>query len=101
MFVSGSYCLDIIVKSVYDAWNKFHRICYFILVLFFMFLHVMGKATSAWIFYITSQKHKFMFLLQKEGTYKGKKFNAICHFFGYQARGSLPSKFDCDYAYVC
>ncbi|XP_022772523.1 pyrophosphate--fructose 6-phosphate 1-phosphotransferase subunit alpha isoform X2 [Durio zibethinus] len=37
---------------------------------------------------------------QKAGTYKGKKFNAICHFFGYQARGSLPSKFDCDYAYV-
>ncbi|XP_047329420.1 pyrophosphate--fructose 6-phosphate 1-phosphotransferase subunit alpha isoform X2 [Impatiens glandulifera] len=37
---------------------------------------------------------------QKEGTYKGKKFNSICHFFGYQARGSLPSKFDCDYAYV-
>ncbi|XP_047329419.1 pyrophosphate--fructose 6-phosphate 1-phosphotransferase subunit alpha isoform X1 [Impatiens glandulifera] len=36
----------------------------------------------------------------KEGTYKGKKFNSICHFFGYQARGSLPSKFDCDYAYV-
>lgn len=36
----------------------------------------------------------------KEGKYKGKKFNAICHFFGYQARGSLASKFDCDYAYV-
>ncbi|MQL69626.1 hypothetical protein Taro_001938 [Colocasia esculenta] len=36
----------------------------------------------------------------KEGIYTGKKFNAICHFFGYQARGSLPSKFDCDYAYV-
>lgn len=36
----------------------------------------------------------------KEGIYKGKKFNSICHFFGYQARGSLPSKFDCDYAYV-
>ncbi|XP_020583951.1 pyrophosphate--fructose 6-phosphate 1-phosphotransferase subunit alpha [Phalaenopsis equestris] len=35
-----------------------------------------------------------------EGTYKGKKFNAICHFFGYQARGTLPSKFDCDYAWV-
>jgi hypothetical protein len=39
-------------------------------------------------------------LLQKEGTYNGKKFNAICHFFGYQARGALPSKFDCDYGYV-
>ncbi|KAI5436208.1 hypothetical protein KIW84_022609 [Lathyrus oleraceus] len=37
---------------------------------------------------------------QKEGTYKGKKFNAICQFFGYQARGSLSSKFDSDYAYV-
>nr|GEW12911.1 pyrophosphate--fructose 6-phosphate 1-phosphotransferase subunit alpha 2 [Tanacetum cinerariifolium] len=24
----------------------------------------------------------------KEGTYKGKKFHAICHFFGYQACGS-------------
>lgn len=36
----------------------------------------------------------------KEGTYNGKKFNAICHFFGYQARGALPSKFDCDYGYV-
>ncbi|XP_028784591.1 pyrophosphate--fructose 6-phosphate 1-phosphotransferase subunit alpha-like [Neltuma alba] len=33
-------------------------------------------------------------------SHRGKKFNAICHFFGYQARGSLPSKFDCDYAYV-
>ncbi|XXG75758.1 hypothetical protein AAC387_Pa08g0265 [Persea americana] len=36
----------------------------------------------------------------ESGTYKGKKFNSICHFFGYQARGSLPSKFDSDYAYV-
>uniref|UniRef100_A0A2P2ME11 Pyrophosphate--fructose 6-phosphate 1-phosphotransferase subunit alpha n=2 Tax=Rhizophora mucronata TaxID=61149 RepID=A0A2P2ME11_RHIMU len=43
---------------------------------------------------------KEMITRMKEGTYKGKKFNAICHFFGYQARGSLPSKFDCDYAYV-
>jgi len=43
---------------------------------------------------------KLVLHFQKEGTYKGKKFNAICHFFGYQARGSLPSKFDCDYAYV-
>ncbi|AQK81316.1 Pyrophosphate--fructose 6-phosphate 1-phosphotransferase subunit alpha 2 [Zea mays] len=36
----------------------------------------------------------------KEDTYKGKKFNAFCHFLGYQARGALPAKFDCDYAYV-
>ncbi|EFJ20412.1 hypothetical protein SELMODRAFT_108705 [Selaginella moellendorffii] len=34
----------------------------------------------------------------KAGSYKGKKFNGICHFFGYQARGSLPSNFDCTYA---
>lgn len=36
----------------------------------------------------------------KEGRYKGKKFSSVCHFFGYQARGSLPSNFDCDYAYA-
>ncbi|XP_068634982.1 pyrophosphate--fructose 6-phosphate 1-phosphotransferase subunit alpha-like [Aristolochia californica] len=36
----------------------------------------------------------------KNGRYNGKKFNSICHFFGYQARGSLPSKFDCDYGYA-
>ncbi|AQK81322.1 Pyrophosphate--fructose 6-phosphate 1-phosphotransferase subunit alpha 1 [Zea mays] len=36
----------------------------------------------------------------KEDTYKGKKFNAFCHFLGYQARGALPAKFDCDYAYA-
>ncbi|ONK58963.1 uncharacterized protein A4U43_C08F1530 [Asparagus officinalis] len=41
-----------------------------------------------------------MDIRSKNGTYKGKKFNSICHFFGYQARGSLPSKFDCDYAYA-
>ncbi|RCV11208.1 hypothetical protein SETIT_2G167900v2 [Setaria italica] len=36
----------------------------------------------------------------KEGTYKGRKFSSVCHFFGSQARGSLPSNFDCNYAYV-
>ncbi|CAL4998183.1 unnamed protein product [Urochloa decumbens] len=36
----------------------------------------------------------------KEGRYKGRKFSSVCHFFGYQARGSIPSNFDCDYAYA-
>ncbi|KAL6838988.1 hypothetical protein ACP4OV_031215 [Aristida adscensionis] len=36
----------------------------------------------------------------KGGKYKGRKFSSVCHFFGFQARGSLPSNFDCDYAYV-
>lgn len=36
----------------------------------------------------------------KSGAYKGKKFNGISYFFGYQARGSLPSNFDSDYAYA-
>lgn len=36
----------------------------------------------------------------KEGRYKGRKFSSVCHFFGYQARGSTPSNFDCDYAYA-
>ncbi|KAL6643349.1 hypothetical protein ACP70R_019014 [Stipagrostis hirtigluma subsp. patula] len=36
----------------------------------------------------------------KQGTHKGRKFSSVCHFFGFQARGSLPSNFDCDYAYV-
>jgi len=36
----------------------------------------------------------------KEGKYVGRKLSSVCHFFGCQARGSLPSKFDCDYAYV-
>jgi hypothetical protein len=42
----------------------------------------------------------WIFNFQKEGRYKGRKFSSVCHFFGYQARGSIPSNFDCDYAYV-
>lgn len=34
----------------------------------------------------------------KSGLYKGK-FEHQTHFFGYQARTSFPSLFDCDYAY--
>lgn len=30
--------------------------------------------------------------------YEGS-FNAVCSFLGYQARGSLPSNFDCNYGY--
>lgn len=36
---------------------------------------------------------------KKAGTYKGK-FSPVCSFLGYQARGSLPSNFDCDLAYT-
>ncbi|ONM54078.1 Pyrophosphate--fructose 6-phosphate 1-phosphotransferase subunit alpha 2 [Zea mays] len=36
----------------------------------------------------------------KEGKCKGRKFSSVCHFFGSQARGSLPSNFDCNYAYI-
>merc|ERR1711976_84975 len=35
---------------------------------------------------------------KSKGLYNGK-FNPVCSFLGYQARGSLPSNFDCDYAY--
>ena len=35
---------------------------------------------------------------KKKGTYKGA-FSAICSFIGYQARGALPTNFDCTYAY--
>jgi len=35
---------------------------------------------------------------KKEGTYKGS-FSPVCQFIGYQARCSVPSNFDMDYAY--
>jgi len=38
--------------------------------------------------------------LQKAGIYTGKKFIAICYFFGYQARGSFHCNFDCHDANV-
>jgi len=36
---------------------------------------------------------------QKKGTFKGG-FSAVCQFMGYQARCSMPSDFDSDYAYA-
>jgi len=36
---------------------------------------------------------------KKAGTYKGS-FSAVCQFLGYQARCSMPSNFDSDYAYA-
>jgi len=56
---------------------------------------------SAWLSICHNGANFVNNISQKEGTYKGKKFNATCHFFGYQARGSFPSKFNCDYAFVC
>jgi len=36
---------------------------------------------------------------QKKGTFKGS-FSAVCAYFGYQARCTMPSDFDSDYAYA-
>ena len=36
---------------------------------------------------------------KKAGVYKGS-FSAVCQFVGYQARCSMPSDFDSDYAYT-
>merc|ERR1712048_797267 len=35
---------------------------------------------------------------KKQGTFKGS-FSPVCQFIGYQARCSVPSNFDMDYAY--
>ncbi|CAD5178969.1 unnamed protein product [Musa acuminata subsp. malaccensis] len=41
-----------------------------------------------------------MYKRSKEGTRTRERSLMQCAtFFGYQARGSLPSKFDCDYAF--
>jgi len=39
-----------------------------------------------------------MKIRKKKGTFKGS-FSAVCQFMGYQARCSMPSDFDSDYAY--
>merc|ERR1719215_2324510 len=36
---------------------------------------------------------------KSDGTYKGG-FSPVCQFIGYQARCSVPSNFDMDYAYT-
>ncbi|CAE7629613.1 PFP-ALPHA1, partial [Symbiodinium pilosum] len=36
---------------------------------------------------------------KKQGTFKGS-FSPVCQFLGYQARCSVPSDFDSDYAYA-
>jgi len=37
-------------------------------------------------------------LRKKKGTYTGT-FSVVCSFIGYQARGAMPTNFDCTYAY--
>jgi len=37
---------------------------------------------------------------KKAGTYTAKKLDSVCHFLCYQSRGSLPSNFDCNYAFT-
>lgn len=76
--------------NISDTYHDQSEYSYISFLLYWLNINY-DESFSYWYFYC---------FVQKEGTYKGKKFNAICHFFGYQARGSLPSKFDCDYAYV-
>lgn len=76
--------------NISDTYHDRSEYSYISFLLYWLNIYY-DESFSYWYFYC---------FVQKEGTYKGKKFNAICHFFGYQARGSLPSKFDCDYAYV-
>lgn len=37
---------------------------------------------------------------KEAGTYTAKKLDSVCHFLGHQSRGSLPSNFDCNYAFT-
>jgi hypothetical protein len=42
----------------------------------------------------------FSAIFAEGGHLQRKVSYEICHLLGYQARGTLPSKFDCDYAYA-
>jgi hypothetical protein len=90
-------CVCIYVTSIYYRNDVEQMICTvsFLISTFSLTLSSFIPLSLSPLFLLSSTN-----FFQKSGEYKGKKFNGISYFFGYQARGSLPSIFDCDYAYV-